>query len=703
MITDFPFIPAMWSYGFAALIFAAFAIQFSIGWRGGVRASVLVCAVGSSALWAGAILASLVLQTAEWWWWARVMDSIRVGAWLAFLLILILGWRNARPAAERTSALPWVYSVISALLLAGALLPQAPPWIAAADNGRAIFSFYASLCASVFGLALTEQLYRRTPQNRRWTIKPLVIGLGGMFALDLLTFSSAVLFRHLDSAMWATRGIAHGLVVFFVAIATARNASWTINLYVSRNVVFHSTAVLIVGVYLLIVAGAGYWVRYFGGDWGGTLQVTFVFAALLALATLALSGSLRSRLRVFISKNLFTHRYDYRSEWLRFTRLLGTSEPGENPHQQVVHAFADLVESIGGSIWLERGGVYCDVARLDLQEVTETEPVTGSLATFLGGTGWIIRLDEFAASPSRYPDLVLPSWLVTLKNAWLLIPLQNGSEVIGFVVLVRPRTFIDVNWEVLDLLKTASRQAASYLAQFRAKEALVELEKFDAFNRMSAFVVHDLKNLVAQLALLLKNAERHRDNPEFQRDMLETIEHVVARMNHLMLQLRTGTTPMEKARPVEMRSLIERIIETKAVHQSTIVLEISPNLRALAHGDRIERVIGHIVQNAIEASEAGATHIELRTFADDKFAVVEVVDSGVGMTEEFVRHRLFHPFQTTKPQGMGVGMYESFQYVTSIGGRITVESAPGRGTRFNVFLPLAEAPAAPAEPIRQVA
>ena len=539
----------MWSYGIAALIFTAFAVQISIGWRGGARASILVCVVICSAIWSSAILATLIFQADECWWLARIMDAIRINIWLGFLLALILGWQGDSPRQKSRSLLPWIYAIGSAFLLASALLPQTPPWIALADDRRALFGSYAALSASVFGLALVEQLYRRTPQNRRWAIKPLVIGLGGMFALDLLIFSSAVLFRHQDAAMWATRGIADGLVVFFVAIATARNAAWTINLYVSRDVVFHSTAVLIVGVYLLIVAGAGYWVRYFGGDWGGTLQVTFVFAALLALASLALSGTLRSRLRVFLSKNLFKHRYDYRTEWLRFTRLLGTSEPGENTHQQVVHAFADLVESIGGSVWLERNGMFVDVARLNLPEVNDTEPVTGSLATFLGSTGWIIRLDEFVESPNHYPNLVLPIWLVALKNAWLVIPLQNDRELIGFVILAHPRTFIDVNWEVLDLLKTASRQAASYLAQFRAKEAVVEIEKFDAFNRMSAFVVHDLKNLVAQLALLLKNAERHRDNPEFQRDMLETVEHVVARMNHLMLQLRTGTTPMVRAAP----------------------------------------------------------------------------------------------------------------------------------------------------------
>src|SRR5256885_14862372 len=142
---------------------------------------------------------------------------------------------------------------------------------------------------------------------------------------------------------------------------------------------------------------------------------------------------------------------------------------------------------------------------------------------------------------------------------WIIIPLVTGTELIGFVVLGAARAKIEVNWEVRDLLKTASRQAAGYLAQIRASEALLEARKFDAFNRMSAFVVHDLKNLVAQLSLMLRNAERHRDNPEFQRDMLSTVENVVEKMHKLMLQLRTGATPVENPRPVALEPVVRRV------------------------------------------------------------------------------------------------------------------------------------------------
>jgi putative PEP-CTERM system histidine kinase len=700
VIEAFPTTPAIWAYSIAGIIFSIFTLQLILSWKGGVRALVLLCASITSAAWTIFIATALAYSKPDLWIAARAIDPIRLGVWLLFLLLLV-GSRRANPKLIGLTEISRSLSALALVLVAAALLPYGAPWQTPTTNADSPIAFYAMLGIAILGLALCEQLYRRTPADRQWAIKPLIIGLSGMFAFDLLLFSSAVLFKTIEPALWAARGIAHALVIFFVAVATARNASWTINLYISRDMVFHSTAMLAAGVYLLVVAGAGYWVHFFGGEWGATLKVTFIFAALLALGALMLSGSLRSRLRVFINKNLFSHRYDYRREWLQFTRQLGTSEPGETLYQQVIRSLAGLVESTGGAIWLEQkntyingsntDGSYTEIASLNMPSVSDVELASSEFVLFFSRTGWVIELEEFRTEPDKYQGLVLPSWLATLKGAWLVIPLMNVTDLAGFVILARPRTPVDINWEVLDLLKTASRQAASYLALFRTKEALVETEKFDAFNRMSAFVVHDLKNLIAQLALLLKNAERHRENPEFQADMLDTIDHVVKRMNHLMQQLGSGTTPIEKPRAIELTRIVQNIAQAKSVHNCTIKFEAGEPLRAWAHEDRVERVIGHMVQNAIEASEPESGVVFMRIFRQENCAVLEIKDQGTGMSEDFIRRQLFHPFQTTKHQGMGIGMYESFQYINSIGGNITVESKLGEGSCFSVFLPLADA------------
>jgi putative PEP-CTERM system histidine kinase len=431
------------------------------------------------------------------------------------------------------------------------------------------------------------------------------------------------------------------------------------------------------------------------------LQIALVFAALLLLALVVFSGQFRSRLRVFVSKHFFSYRFDYREEWLRFTQTLSPQGQELGLQQLCIKALADLVESSAGALWMRGEDAFRQVARWNLAEVRDAEPANGSLAAFLDRTGWVVDLHECAAGSERYAELVPPGWLGALREAWLIVPLVNATEMIGFVVLARPRAPMKVDWEVRDLLKTAGRQAASYLAQLRAAEQLLEARKFDAFNRMSAFVVHDLKNLVAQLSLLLRNAERHRNNPEFQRDVLETVEHVTQRMNAIMLQLRTGTTPVEGPKPIELAALVRKIQRAKGAVRAVITIDAAGEVHALGHEDRLERVIGHLVQNAVDATgEKGK--VAIRVVRDGASAVVEVADDGVGMTHDFVRDRLFKPFQTTKPHGMGIGVYESFQYVTGLGGRILVDSTPDVGTKVRVFLPHCEVGAG-APSLREVA
>jgi putative PEP-CTERM system histidine kinase len=541
---------------------------------------------------------------------------------------------------------------------------------------------------AVVGLVLVERLFRSAAVHARWAIKPLCLGLTGVFGFDLFFYSDAMLFGRPDLDIWAARGVAHALVIPFLAVAAARNPAWTIEMHLSRGAVLRSTALLASGLLLLAVAAAGYFVRFVGGDLGRALQIEFLFAALLLLALAVFSGSFRSKLKVFVSKHFFSYRYDYREEWLRFTRTLSADSSPQGVQQRSINALADLVESPAGALWLRQGDQsFRPAARWNMAAVNAVEPADGPLGTFLERTGWVIDLGEYTSAPERYPYLSLPEWLVSLPGAWLVVPLPSRTGLVGFVVLVTARVSIKVDWEVLDLLKTVARQVASYLGQIQATEALLETRKFDAFNRMSAFVVHDLKNLVAQLSLLLRNAERHRNNPAFQRDMLMTVGNVVERMNKLMLQLRTEATPVEKPRPVNLETIIRAVCAAKSEQNTSIDMDLTAGISAMGHADQLEHVIGHLVQNALDAT-AGHGKVSVRLRRDDDAAVIEVTDSGVGMTPEFIRDRLFKPFQTTKATGMGVGVYESSQYVTELGGRILVESAPNVGTRVRVVLPL---------------
>ena len=687
---------AAWSYGLAGFGYAAFGLYLGISWRGGLRGLTLLIAVGLTAAWALLDLAFALTQVPVLIALGAVVDVLRIGAWYAFLLVLIERPRTGT-TAEHAWRTTWLVPLAIALVVVGvfAQIAGALQFASFGDTGR--LAVFDSLTLAVFGLVLVEQLFRNVSEDARWSVKPLCLGLAATFLFDLYLFAEALLFNHIDADAWSVRGFVHSLVLPLVAISAIRNRNWALGIALSRRVAFHTTALMASGVYLLFMAAAGYYVRYFGGRWGGALQVAMVFAALLVLSVLACSGSIRAKLRVFVSKHFFSFRYDYRDEWLRFTNALSARGGPTELGQDVVKGLADLLESPAGSLWLRDapGRQFVQSARWNVPADSAAEPVDSEFIRFLIDTGWVVNLEEYRSSPERYRGLRLPIWLSESPNAWLIIPLTTGNELIGFVILATARTRIDVNWEVNDLLKTAARQAATFLGQMQATEALLEARKFDAFNRMSAFVVHDLKNIVAQLSLMLKNAERHRDNPEFQKDMLMTVEHSVERMKQLMMQLREGTTPVDAPQGVDLAAVIGHIQRAKGNQNPVPELRLEEKVIARGHEHRIERVIGHLVQNAIDATDKDG-HVWIKLSKQDGQAMVEVGDTGSGMTPEFVRDRLFKPFQTTKPTGMGIGAYESFQYVQELGGRVQVDSTPGAGTRVKLLLPMFELSAAAA-------
>ena len=657
----------LFAYGFAAAAFLGFALHLALGWRGGIKASMLLAAVALSGAWTGANYAFELTGAPAWWTAQAVLDALRAAAWLAFLGVALRGTR-VDLAGVALLMLP---------LAAWLLYPQTP-------QGGSRAGFFALIAASVAGLVLAEQLYRRALEGARWAVKPLCLGLGAGLVFDLYLFADALLFGRIDAGVWAARGFVHALAIPLIALATVRNKDWTIDIALSRGVVFHSTAFLACGIYLLAVAAAGYYVRYFGGSWGTTLQVGFIFAALLVLGWLFSSGALRSKLRVFINKHFFSYRYDYRAEWLRFTHLLSGDEPGMSHEQRCIRALANLVESTGGALWLQKDSAYVLAARWNLPAVSTEEPADGAFARFLATTGWVLDLQ---ANPVHGPGEV-PAWLREMPGAWLVVPVISDEELIGFSVLATPRAKVELNWEVRDLLKTAARQVASFLAQVRASEALLDARKFEAFNKMTAFVVHDLKNLVAQLSLLLKNAERHRHNPRFQDDIFATVKHVEERMNKLLLQLGTGSRGEENLRPIRLAKLVERVVASKKAAGAHIAVHAADaELATVGYEQRFERVVGHLVQNAIDATRESG-EVRIRVGAEGRDAVIEIADSGCGMSEVFLRERLFRPFQTTKGNGMGIGVYEVAQYTKDMGGRIEVDSRPGAGTRFRLSFPL---------------
>jgi len=613
-------------------------------------------------------------------------DVIRYGAWYVFVIALLgpSGDSITKPVLPSWLPLTCWLLVASGIALQVSL---ALGWLSAQEWLRTLI--FHGLAEAVIGLVLVEQLFRTVSEDSRWNIKPLCLALLFQFVFDVYLFSDAMMFNRIDGDALTVRGFVHAISVPLLMLATERSRDWTTRIRLSQKAAFHSATLLLAGLYLLFMAGVGYYVRYFGGEWGRAFQLALVFAAMLMLGILLLSGSIRAKIKVLVGKHFFSYRYDYREEWLRFTQALSVENSPQTMGQQVVRGLADMVESPGGTLWLREAGaeVYRQHARWNLPECVAEVHQDAPLCRFLLASGWVINLEEYRCFPARYSDLEIPAWLSELPNAWLIVPLMAGNEMHGFAILARSRTPISVNWEVNDLLRTAGCQAASFLARMQATEALLEVRKFDAFNKMSAFVVHDLKNIITQLSLMLKNAERHHDNPEFQQDMLMTVDHSVERMRQLMMQLREGGTPPGGICGVNLADVIQRLHKDKMHQGRSIEIRIQDRLIARGHEERLERVIGHLVQNALDASSpSGKVWISVER-RNDK-AAIEVGDTGHGMSKEFIRDRLFKPFQSTKDAGMGIGAYESAQYINELGGEMLVESEKGKGTRISITLPL---------------
>jgi putative PEP-CTERM system histidine kinase len=261
--------------------------------------------------------------------------------------------------------------------------------------------------------------------------------------------------------------------------------------------------------------------------------------------------------------------------------------------------------------------------------------------------------------------------------------------LLGFVVLARPRSPQIVDWEITDMLKIAARQAASYLALDGAARALAEAEQFAGFNRLSAFVVHDLKNLIAQLSLVARNGERHKTNPAFVDDMLITVQNSVDKMTRLLAQLR-GALPGGTRGDIDLCHLLREVIAERQGQEPYPRLIDSPVMPCTLYvdQDRLGSVLGHILQNAQEATRRDGTVTVCLSVADGEATIV-VADNGSGMDASFIRDRLFKPFDTTKGlAGMGIGAYECREFIRSLGGSVAVHSTPGVGTRFAITIPL---------------
>ena len=679
------------SYLTATGIFLAMLAVMLISRRGNVFKGFLCLASAASVLWAAGAAYQAAYDTPLIV--VQLLELLRDLTWMIVLFHIMTTKVNGKGvvAAWVTIGRHGIYAATLVMIVLALYLHFGG--IGLFSLAGFDFQLAGYLLLAVIGLALIEQILRNTPPDLLRAIKYLCFGIGGIFAYDFYLYSDALLFQRIDPALWEARGFINASIVPVIGIALARNPQWSPGISISRRMVFHTSALLGSGIYLIAMGVGGYYVRDYGGTWGVVAQTIFLFGAVLLLLILLFSVPLRARLRVLINKHFFHYKYDYREEWLRFIRTLSSSEPDIPLPERTIRAIAQMIDSPGGALWTRRDERHFEpMAKWNMDVPSSaTEPADSSLIRFLEIQKWVINLDEYERDPGLYRsigDLEMPEWLLNLPEAWLIAPLILHESLVGFVVLARSSAqHRHFNWEDCDLLKTTGSQAASHLAQYASSQALVEARQFEAFNRLSTYIMHDLKNLIAQLSLVVSNATRHRHNPIFMENVISTVENSVGKMNRLLAHLRVGTETNSK-RSIDLASLLEEVVRDAQATRPAPVLEcLAQDISIAADRDRLASVVGHVIRNAQEATPENG-QIVVRLQKKNGHAVVEVEDTGCGMDETFIQAQLFRPFQTTKgSSGMGIGTYEVREFVRALGGDIAVASRPGVGTTFCIHLP----------------
>lgn len=679
------------SYYSAACLYFALFIRSIPNIKTGISNKLIAFAAIATSLWFLTLAIHINYQLFDVVIY-QSLEIIKYAAWIAVLLSVLYTASHQKLTRNKILlSLTIVAVTINAVLLSVSITR---PFLSIDQVGFIYGAKFYLICLtalSIMGLALVEQVMRNTHKDRVWNIKFLCLAIGSMFAYDFFMFSDALLFTHIEDSLLVARGFIQIFIVPLLFITISRNPVWRLKLNVSRRVVFHSGTLLISGFYLVLMATAGYYIKATGGEWGSLLQTIFFIGAILAFLILIMSRKMRAKLFVYISRHFFRYHYDYRHEWVSMTKALFIENQDDKLAYRALARIKSLVNSKGGAIWLknEDGSyIYTEDQHANwayLQPNIDEQ----DFILYLKEKNWIIDIDDYRDDQKNYPGLELPNTILSLPNAWLVIPLNIQSDLIGFIVLSHSHANFDFNWEDYDILKIAGHQAASALAQMLFSEALAKSKQFEAYNQMSAFVIHDIKTVVSQLSLMVKNAEQHKNNPAFIDDMIKTTEHSVNKMQRLLKQLKRETID-DEADELDLQKLVLSVIKEQNNNSPVPTLNKSSDRQLIikASKEQISSAITHIIKNAQEAT-ADDGYIKIDISQTDLTALIKISDNGSGMDQDFIKNSLFKPFSSTKGlSGMGIGVYQCRQYVRAAKGDIHVESQLNKGTTFTITLPI---------------
>jgi putative PEP-CTERM system histidine kinase len=649
---------------------------------------------------AGPAIALGLAMTAGWCLVVAVLGNLTLIAGVAEaarnLAWLVVTYRLFATDGRHASLAP-IRPVVAVLAAVEMLQIGIDVVIAARAMGEAtvqaafVFTVLLRLLVTVGALVLVHNLYAGASHQSRPLLRWPALALAVLWTVDLNLYTIAYLTGAWPEELTVLRGLSALALVGLIALGTGQERVM-LRFRPSRAVTFQTFSLLVIGTYLTAMFGIARWLALAGGDFARLMGLVFVTLTTAGAILFLPSRRLRGWLKVTLAKHLFQHRYDYREEWLRFTRTIGNAGSEALPlGERVVQAIADIAECPAGLLLAPDDHGELTLAARWHWPAADVPAVTMGLASvaFFERENFIVHMDDLRMGrDARGESAAVPAWLRREDRAWALVPLIHFERLVGLVVLARPPVTRQLDWEDFDLLRVVGQQVASYLAEHSGQEALAEASRFDDFHRRIAFVMHDIKNLASQLSLLARNAEVHADKPAFRDDMLVTLRNSADKLNTLLARLsRYGGNVIDKLDRVPARDVAQAAIgRFRAGHP--VVLGDCLEGAVMANRDALEQVLAHLIQNAVDASAANRP-VFVTVTADGVHARFDVVDSGTGMSPDFVRTKLFKPFVSSKPAGFGIGAFEARELVIAMHGRLEVESREGLGSRFTIRLPLA--------------
>jgi putative PEP-CTERM system histidine kinase len=648
------------------------------------------------AIWHDAIVPE---KAAFWGVLTMVTKAFLPAFWLCFSLTYSRGNSRELPARSRFLILAAFLIPVGVSLVfqaqLGPIFPHSDSdgnwWINSHAAAKTLNGLL--LLAAVLVLMNLERTFRAAVGTMQWRIKFIVLGLGIVFGARIYTLSQALLFSGGFLPLNDLDTVALLIGCALMVVAFVRSGFGEIDVYPSHAVLRTSLTIILVGAYLFIVGVLAQVVARTGGSATFQFQAFVVLLAFALLAVLLLSNRIRQRIGYFVSRHFQRPQYDFRRIWTRFTQCTSSVLDQSGLCAAAAKLISETFDVLSVNIWLfdehDRPAFAASTSRSE-REANEALPNLASLGPNLRSIRGLSKPFDLEKAKGDYAESLrrISSSQFRTGGNRVCTPLWTGDRCIGVAILADRVGGVPYTVEELDLLKCMGDQIAVGLLNLRLTEEIMRGKELEAFQAVSAFFVHDLKNAASTLSLTLQNLPVHFDDPVFRQDALRGIGETANRINQLISRVGALRRLELKLVELDLNQLVADALKVlNGAPEINVVKELHLQPKLKVDRDQFGSVITNLLLNARDALQPGG-EVRIETSQSNGWAVLSVTDNGCGMSPAFLKASLFRPFQTTKKKGLGIGMFQSKMIVEAHRGKIQVESEPGAGTTFRVMLPL---------------